>query len=711
MTVMKERGLQILRASLRKPEATFHEHQWEAISQLVEDRNRVLVVQKTGWGKSAVYFIAARLLAEMGRGQTIIISPLLALMRNQIESAAGYGVKVGTINSSRSRDQNDEARDQFIAGTLQAIIISPEQMAKPGFMSGVLQPMARQVGLLVIDEAHCISDWGHDFRPDYKRINNILRFLPDNLPVLATTATANQRVMDDVVDQLGKSPTVFRGDLARDSLILQNINLPKKTQRLAWLADHLHNLEGTGIVYVATKRDAEHVAGWLTSRGLKAEAYYGTLKNMTNEDSAAERLRREEALLGNQIKALVATSALGMGYDKSDLSFVIHFQSPGSVVGYYQQVGRAGRGIPKAHGILLSGDEDDNIQQFFIKNAFPREGMVQSILDALEGLEDGLTKAGIQKKVNGAAGKIDKALSFLTAESPAPVLFDRTGTSAGRYSRTLTEYELPRATIERLTEMKLGEWQKMQSYHGYQGCLMEFLANELNDEHARPCGRCANCAPETRLAADYREETALAATRFMGSLEFVIAPRKQAGFAAEVADRFRIYKFASKFGDLMCEEGRALSRWGEAGWGELAQEGKFNHAFDDRLVDASRELILDRWKPDPMPTWVTFVPSSNHPALVGDFARKLADQLDIPCHDVVRKIKKNQPQKDQENSHYRCVNLDGVFEIDGDVPQGPVLLVDDAVDSKWTFTVIGALLRRRKSGPVHPFAVMDTSTG
>lgn len=711
MATLKVRGLEILQASLRSPNATFHEHQWEAISKVVEERSRVLVVQKTGWGKSAVYFIAARLLSDIGRGQTIIISPLLALMRNQIDSATGYGVEVGTINSSRSREENDCARDQFIDGSLQAIIISPEQLAKPDFVGGVLQPMARQVGLLVIDEAHCISDWGHDFRPDYKRINNILKHLPDNVPVLATTATASQRVMDDVVDQLGQSPTVVRGDLTRESLVLQNIDLPRRSQRLAWLADHLTEIEGTGIVYVATIRDAEQVAEWLKSRGISAEAYYGTLRNMTKEESDAERLRREEALRENRIKALVATSALGMGYDKPDLSFVIHFQSPGSVVGYYQQVGRAGRGISRAHGVLFSGDEDDDIQRYFIKNAFPSERMVQSILDALEAAEEGLTRSEIQKRINGPAGKIEKALSYLTAESPAPVLFDRPGSGPGRYSRTLTEYELPRATIERLTQIKIGEWRKMQEYHRHDGCMMEFLATELDDVNARPCGRCANCAPASRLPTGYREETALAAAQFLGRLELVISPRRQAGFAAEVVDRFPTYNLPARLGELMCEEGRALSRWSDAGWAELARKGKVSGAFDDRLVDASLEIILERWKPDPEPAWVTFVPKGKHPGLVGGFAGRLADRLGLPCVDAVRKVKENRPQREQENSHFRCVNLDGVFEIAGRLPDGPVLLIDDEVDSKWTFTVIGALLRRSGSGPVYPFALVDASTG
>ncbi len=377
MNEVKVRALALLRQSLNSDAASFHEHQWESISTLVEDRARLLVVQRTGWGKSAVYFIATKLMREQGYGPTIIISPLLALMRNQIDSAARYGVRLGTVNSSNTREQNSQAENELLAGRLDAIIISPEQLSKPSFNDRVLRPIADRVGLFVIDEAHCISDWGHDFRPDYKRIVNILPFLPVNMPVLATTATANRRVMSDVCQQLGEGIKVFRGELTRESLHLQTINFARRSQRLAWLADVIPQIDGTGIIYAATIRDAEQVADWLQSRGINAHAYYGSFKGMTSEASTQKRLHLEQLLLDNDIKALVATSALGMGYDKPDLSFVIHYQSPGSVVSYYQQVGRAGRGIPKAHGILMSGSEDDDIQRYFIEQAFPQEWLVE----------------------------------------------------------------------------------------------------------------------------------------------------------------------------------------------------------------------------------------------------------------------------------------------------------------------------------------------
>lgn len=696
MTNYKDRALELLRESLLNPYANFHEHQWESISHLVNRRGRLLVVQKTGWGKSAVYFIATKLLREEGHGPTIIISPLLALMRNQIASAASYGVILGSINSSNSVEKNEAAVDSINAGELDAIIISPEKLSNPDFNERVFYPIADRVGLFVIDEAHCISDWGYDFRPDYKRIVNILPFLPDNLPILATTATANKRVIDDVCVQLDDNLLVFRGNLTRESLYLQTITFPKRSQRLAWLAGTLLELEGTGIVYTSTMRDADQVANWLKSRGLAVEAYHSNI-------GKAERLRLEEKLLNNELKALTATSALGMGYDKPDLSFVIHYQSTGSVISYYQQVGRAGRGIPKAHGVLLSGGEDDDIQQYFIQNAFPKEEIVQEILDLLQKSNQPLRTSHIISAVNARPQKIEHALRFLLAESPAPIMIE--DQNPIKYGRTLIDYELPHETMERLSKLRNCEWKVMQEYIEHDQCLMNFLSNKLDDPETEPCGRCSNCSPDDALPIEYSHETGIAAAEFLENVLIDISPRKKVN-----KSHFPKYQLPSRLESegLQHESGRALCRWGEAGWGEIAMLSKKNSKFDSRLVDVSAKLILERWKPDPFPSWVTYVPSHSHPELVPVFAQVLANQLGLPCLDVVKKLIENQPQKFMENSTFRCRNLDGVFQIDSDISGGPVLLVDDAVDSQWTFTVIAALLLRAGSGSVFPFAIMST---
>ncbi|MDA9064385.1 RecQ family ATP-dependent DNA helicase [Pseudomonadales bacterium] len=701
---MQKRALEILQGSLGKAEARFHEHQWEAISTLVEQRRRLLVVQRTGWGKSAVYFIATKLMRDQGFGPTIIISPLLALMRNQIESAAKYGVRLGTINSSNSVGENKSTVNAVVNGGLDAIIISPEQLAKPNFNDAVLDKIADKVGLFVIDEAHCISDWGHDFRPDYKRIVNILKFLPVNMPVLATTATANQRVMDDVCAQLGDGIQVLRGELTRESLHLQTIAFAHRSQRLAWLAETLPQLAGTGIIYTATTRDAEQVTTWLKGQGIKVEAYYGTLEGMTSEESTSARLAREDMLLNNEVKALVATSALGMGYDKPDLSFVIHYQSPGSVVSYYQQVGRAGRAIPKAYGVLLAGSEDDSIQQFFIQQAFPQEQLVNEILTVLDDADEPMKTNEILRSINARKSRVEAALKFLLAESPAPVMIEQ---QPIRYSRTVIDYQMPHEAIKRLSESKQREWQTMQTYAEHTECLMNFLAIELGDKPMAPCGRCANCDPDGALGTTYSHEIGQKAADFLENMQIVIDPRKQVdpmNFPLDQLPRSLV-----KAG-LVAEHGRALCSWGGAGWGEVAMQWKHSGKLAPRLVAAAAQMIQQRWQPYPAPTWVTYVPSLRKPRLVAEFAEQLAAQLGLQCIDAVSKQKNNKMQKMMENSDYQCRNLDGVFHINGAVPDGPVLLVDDAVDSKWTFTVIAALLLRAGSGRVLPFAVVSTAS-
>ena len=702
MNLVYRRGIEILRQSLGDSNAAFHEHQWESISTLVEDSGRLLVVQRTGWGKSAVYFISTKLLRERGKGPTVIISPLLALMRNQIDSAARYGVRLGTINSSNSQAENEHTKVATLNDSLDAIIISPEQLSKPDFIETVLKPIADRVGLFVIDEAHCISDWGHDFRPDYKRIKNIISFLPKNLPIIATTATANSRVMDDVCTQLGQNVNIYRGKLTRDSLHLQSIFFPKRSQRLAWLADRLPEIDGTGIIYTATVKDGEKVTGWLQSRGLDVEHYHGSTDKR-------EREALEKRLLNNEIKALVATSALGMGYDKPDLSFVIHYQSPGSVVSYYQQVGRAGRGISKAHGILLSGSEDDDIQRYFISQAFPNEKLVNDILEVLEEADDGLQEKDITRMINARPTKIKAAIKFLLAESPAPIIITHQRPIA--FNRTLINYQLPYETIQRLSSIKEREWKVMQYYLTIDSCLMQKLAHELDDVLSEPCGKCDICDPEHSLPQGYEHTTAVAASEYLENIFIDIPPKKQVGNGhAQAHSRFPIYRFPRNFGKLQHEVGRALCRWGEAGWGEIAKQGKANNQFDKRLVVASAKMIKKRWEPDQQPTWMTYVPSNMHSKLVAEFAESLAEKLGIPYVHAVLKVRENAPQKDMENTDFRCQNLDGVFDIIDDLPEGPVFLVDDAYDSGWTFAVISALLRQKGSGSVYPFAIMSTST-
>jgi ATP-dependent DNA helicase RecQ len=683
---------QLLKTALANPDATFRDGQWEAIDALVNGRQKLLVVQRTGWGKSSVYFISAKIFRDQGMGPTIIISPLLALMRNQIESAQRLGIVAETMNSTNANDWH-AVTQRTLNHQIDCLLISPERLANDQFIKTVLEPIANRIALMVIDEAHCISDWGHDFRPDYRRIVRILRQLPANIPVLGTTATANNRVVTDIQSQIGDIQ-IQRGPLIRTSLALQTIKMPDQASRWAWLAQVIPTLPGTGIIYTLTVRDAEQVAQWLCSMGIDAKAYHASILSNDFENSNAYRQHLETLLLHNRLKVLVATTALGMGYDKPDLSFVIHYQVPSSIIAYYQQVGRAGRGISDAVGVLMSGIEDQEIHQSFRATAFPSENQVNKILQALE-KSDGLSLRDLEKETNLRYGQIEKALKFLSVEHPAPVIKEES-----RWVRTPVHYQIDHVRIRGLTEQRLQEWAEIQAYLEETGCKMTFLRRVLDDLDPTPCGKCAACINRPVISPAVDSAVAHRAGDFIKRTEMPIEPKIQVAANAFLNDRFK----SNLPQNLRAQEGRVLSRWKDAGWGHTVADHKQAGRFGDELVQAMAEMI-QRWRPHPAPEWVCAVPSRKYPELVPDFARRLAEQLKLPFVEAVSKVKDNQPQKDQQNRFHQCKNLDGVFSINQPPLHAPALLVDDLINSGWTLAVIAALLQQKGSGIVYPIAL------
>jgi ATP-dependent DNA helicase RecQ len=686
VTYDPRRALELLRLGTNNSNANFHQHQEEAIRHIVDGKGRLLVVQKTGWGKSFVYFIATKLLREQGRGPALLVSPLLALMRNQIAAAERMGVRAVTINSENS-DEWSEVEATIHRDEIDILLISPERLANEHFRFEVLAAIAVKVSLLVIDEAHCVSDWGHDFRPHYRSIERIIKTLPSNLRVLATTATANNRVMADLVAALGPNLEVSRGDLNRLSLSLQTIVLPSQAERLAWLARQLERLDGHGIIYALTVRDASLVADWLKSLGFQVEAYSG--------DTPAElREELEQALLNNQIKALVATSALGMGYDKPDLAFVIHYQAPSSVVGYYQQVGRAGRAIDSAYGVLLSGVEETDITHWFIKSAFPTRQEVDSVLSALEQAPNGLSLVDLLERVNISQGRIKNTLEMLALEMPAPIA--RQGTKWQLTAATLSDEFWARA--KRLTDLRFAEREQMQRYVNLPfGAHMRFLIEALDGDPAN-----VKAPPLPPLSTEVDAESVHKAIAFLRQNNLPIEPRKR-----WPAGGLSIYDVKGQIPlALRPQSGMALCTWGDAGWGWLVKDGKYrDRRFADALVEACAKMIRE-WNPLPAPSWVTCVPSLRHPVLVPDFASRLAATLGLSFHRVIVKQTDTPEQKTMANSTQQARNLDGAFALTREsLPDGPVLLADDMVDSGWTLTVCAWLLRSHGSGDVWPVAL------
>ena len=688
MTYNPARALELLRIGSGRADANFREHQEDAIRHIVEGKGRLLVVQKTGWGKSFVYFIATKLLREEGAGPALLISPLLALMRNQIAAAERMGVHADTINSDNLNDWA-AVEAKLRRNETDILLISPERLANERFGTQVLAPIAGQISMLVIDEAHCISDWGHDFRPHYRLLERIVKTLPPTLRLLATTATANNRVMEDLGAVLGPKLELSRGDLNRTSLSLQTIRLPSQAERLAWLAEQLATLQGHGIIYTLTVRDAYQVADWLKSQGFNVEAYTG--------ETGDRREELEQALLQNKVKALVATTALGMGYDKPDLAFVIHYQMPGSVVAYYQQVGRAGRALAAAYGVLLSGDEETNIADWFIRSAFPTRDEAAAVLDALEAEPDGLSVPELLALVNISKGRIEKTIALLSLESPAPIA--KQGTKWQLTAASLSDGFWERA--ERLTAVRRAEVEQMREYVELPfGEHMRFLIRALDGDDTAVSPPALPPFPTTVSDALVRQ-----AVEFLRRTNLPIEPRKMwpAGGMPQYGVKGNIATGAQ------AQPGRALCIWGDAGWGSLVSKGKYRDGrFADDLVGACVRMAGE-WAPNPAPTWVTCVPSLRHPDLVPDFARRLAAALGLPFHTVIAKTDDRPEQKTMANSTQQARNIDGSLTLNGQpIADGPVLLVDDMVDSRWTLTVSAWLLRNAGSGEVWPMALSET---
>ncbi|MEW2484728.1 RecQ family ATP-dependent DNA helicase [Streptomyces sp. NPDC048411] len=691
--------------------AQLREDQWQAVAALVEERRRALVVQRTGWGKSAVYFVATALLRRRGSGPTVIISPLLALMRNQVESAARAGIHARTINSANPEEW-ETIYGEVERGETDVLLVSPERLNSVDFRDQVLPKLAATTGLLVVDEAHCISDWGHDFRPDYRRLRAMLAELPAGVPVLATTATANARVTADVAEQLGTGAgeaLVLRGPLERESLRLGVVQLPDAAHRLAWLAEHLDDLQGSGIIYTLTVAAAEEATAFLRQRGFRVASYTGKTEN-------ADRLQAEVDLQENRVKALVATSALGMGYDKPDLGFVVHMGSPSSPIAYYQQVGRAGRGVAHADVLLLPGKEDEAIWRYFADTAFPPEAQVRQTLSALAGAGRPLSVPALEAAVDLRRSRLESMLKVLDVDGAVKRV-------KGGWTATGAEWVYEAERYAWVAKQRAAEQQAMRHYASTSQCRMEFLRQQLDDEGAAPCGRCDNCAGAW-ADASVSMETLTGATKELDRPGVEVEPRRMwpTGMPALGIDlKGRIPA------KEQCSTGRALGRLSDIGWGNrlrpLLAESAPDGQVPDDVLRAAVTVLADwarspgGWAPNvpdasARPVGVVAVPSLTRPQLVGSLAQGIASIGRLPFLGTLTHTGPSGAHAARRsNSAQRLRTLSGAFTMPADLASalagcpGPVLLVDDYTDSGWTLAVAARLLRQAGSEEILPLVL------
>jgi len=669
--------------SLAGEAAVAHDDQRAAVQALVAKRARVLVVQATGWGKSAVYWAATSAIRSLGGGPTLVVSPLLSLMRDQVKAAQSAGLRSATINSTNARDW-DVVMENMESGSIDVLLVSPERLANPRFAHRIV-PILRHAGLIVIDEAHCISDWGFDFRPDYQRLSHILMSSGD-IPVLATTATANKRVTADVATQLGDSTIVLRGSLARSSLLLSVVPGLGPLERYAWVDEALGRIDGSGIIYVPTVADGERLSGFLTSRGHRVAAYSGRLET-------GERERIEDELRANQIKAVVATSALGMGYDKPDLSFCIHVGSPDSPVAYYQQVGRAGRAIERADVILLPAETDENLWKFFATASIPEVNNIDKVLQVLKESEEAMSVPTLEGMTGIRRGRLESLLKIVAVEGVVEHREDG-------WRSTGVPYVYDQQKWAAIQSARAGEAELMRAYARGRGCLMEYLQQALDDPNPGPCGRCSVCTKELPLGGfEISAESVTAAQVYVRGVDIVIEPRKLWPKGLPDGPSGRI---------VGPGPGRALTYADSPGWRDVARVmGGPDLPLDVEIFDGIIS-VLGRWRKHwtQRPVAVVPMPSRRHPKMITDLATRIAETGKL---DLVEALEVTGPrQPDDIASLVKVEALVAGLHIKPGVvlpTEGPILLVDDTYRSGWTMTVAAALLREAGVSAVLPLVV------
>lgn len=695
----RDAALAALRELVGRPDADFHDGQYEAIEALVEGRRRALVVQRTGWGKSAVYFVATLLLRRQGAGPTVLVSPLLALMRDQIAAAERAGVRAVAINSTNAHEWSD-VLEQLDRDEVDVLLVSPERLNNPAFREQQLPALVRRIGMLVVDEAHCISDWGHDFRPDYRRLRDLIAQMPSDVPVLATTATANSRVVADVAEQLGSlqadgggrdaAPVLtIRGPLARTSLRLGVLRLRDSASRLAWLLSHLDDLPGSGIIYTLTVAAAVDTARLLRDHGHDVRAY-------TGQTDTEERAESEGMLKRNEVKALVATSALGMGFDKPDLGFVLHLGAPSSPVAYYQQVGRAGRASESADVLLLPGVEDRDIWHYFATASMPDRERAERVIGALG--DAPISTPALEAMVDIRRTPLELLLKVLDVDGAVRRV-------QGGWVATGEPWTYDAERYERIAAERLAEQQHMLDYEQTDGCRMEFLQRTLDDDTAVPCGRCDNCAGGWFP----REIGATASTQAAESLDRVGVPIEPRRAWPTGADRLSVPVKGRIAAGEQAGEGRALARLTDLGWGGVLRErfasGAADAAVTPQLLGGCVR-VLAAWGWTERPVAVIAMPSRSHPLLVDSLARGLAEVGRLPYLGALEPIGGGPTGQAGGNSVFRLAGVWDRFSAQHlEVPAGPVLLVDDLVDSRWTMTVAARVLRQAGATEVLPFAL------
>ncbi len=652
----------------------FHPGQREIIEQLVQGR-RVLAIQRTGWGKSLCYQMASLYFPHL----TIVFSPLKALMRDQCQRCnENYSIPSAIVSSDFSEKENQETLKRAVAGQLKLLFIAPERLSNALWQNYVLQ---LRVSMIVIDEAHCISTWGHDFRPHYRRLVRLLEAIPDNTPVLGLTATANKRVEEDILQQMGKNVWIIRGTMHRPNLYLHVRQVGSAGEKLAYLAEVLPNCPGTGIVYTATQNDAEMVASFLSQQGLSAEYYHANRNDETRQDI-------EKRLMTNQYKVVCSTNALGMGIDKRDVRFIIHYHIPPSPIHYYQEMGRAGRDGQTAWCVLLYDPQDLSIQKHFIAAAKPTSDRYETVLSIIRSSSRELRESDLMR----STGFTQTTMRTLLADLEEQDFIERNDKDR-TYTHTYHPGTIDFSAYDSVREQKLRELNDMQQYAMSAQCYMGYLTEYLGDQAGYSCGVCSYCQP--------------------GNFPFIVPSQRIQATVGYFLNEEWLPRIEKRGGakSPSHEAGWSLSYHGNSHIGKLVRASKYEGAgpFPVQLVIRAVEIIQKRYPIHTIDAIVS-VPPTKSGTLVENFAQHVASLLHKPYLPIVIKISTTREQKDLTNRLQKEDNVKGAFSVQpaGEITDRTLLLIDDIYDSGCILKEVGRTLMLAGAKAVYPLTITRT---
>lgn len=650
----------------------FYNKQWGTIEKILKGE-RVLLIEKTGFGKSLCFQFPAILF----KGTTVIFSPLIALMRDQVKNLNSLGISAKCINSEQTPEENSQIISETKEGKLKILYIAPERQENSEWIEATRQ---MNLSMVVVDEAHCISVWGHDFRPSFRRILNLVNLLPKGMPVLATTATATKKVEADIAQQMGGNLTIIRGNLMRENFRLFVIKVNSEDEKLIWLGKNLSKLPGSGILYTGTRVDTEIYSKWFEYLKIPSIGYNAGL----DPDS---RIAIENGLMKNQWKCVISTNALGMGIDKPDIRFIIHTQIPQSPVHYYQEIGRAGRDVDPADIILFYNPEDRDLPEAFIEGGRPAIPKYEKVIEAVK--SELLGERELMRRTNLKQTQIRVIKADLVEQN---IIREVTIGRSKKFEYISGAPKLNPKAFEELRALKTADLEKMIGYVETKGSRMKYLCDFLGDSDDRFFKNCDNTG--------------------LQKLKVTITPDWTEKLQAYRENYFPELKVETKGSNLV--NGVAASYYGVSNVGAAIHRSKYENGgnFPDFLLRFTLKAFRKKFDQEKF-DMILYIPPTKSGELVKNFAIKISQVLKFPISHNLRKQRQISEQKVFENSYLKADNVRDAFIYNNstEIEDKSILLIDDIFDSGATVKEIGRYLTNSGAKKIAPLVIAKTVGG